>query len=57
MPWVVLAHRVHPDQSDTAESWGCGEVLQQARDNRAVDQGRQAGGKDDAAELPLVSVK
>jgi hypothetical protein len=33
------------------------EVLQLARHGRAVDQGRQAGGKDDAAELPLISVE
>jgi hypothetical protein len=34
-----------------------GAVLQQAGHGRAVDQGGQAGGKDDAAELPPVPVE
>jgi hypothetical protein len=29
-----------------------GTILQQAWDSAAVDQGRQAGGEDDVAELP-----
>ncbi len=53
---VVPAHWIHRDQSDTAEPRG-GAVLQQARDGRAVDQGRQAGSKDDTVELPPVSVE
>jgi hypothetical protein len=32
-------------------------VLQQAGHGRAVDQGRQAGSEDDAAELPSVPVE
>ena len=38
---------------ETAEPGG-GAVLQQAGHGRAVDQGRQAGGEDDAAVLPPV---
>ena len=39
------------------DSRGGGPVLQQAGHRRAMDQGRQAGGKDDPAELPSVSVE
>ena len=41
---------------DPAEPGG-GAVLQQAGHGRAVDQGRQAGGEDDAAELPPFPVE
>ncbi len=34
-----------------------GALLQPAGHGRAVDQGRQAGGEDDAAELPPLSVE
>jgi DDE family transposase len=44
------------DQSDPAQPGG-GTLLQQARDFRAVDQGRQAVGEDDAADLPPVPVE
>src|ERR1017187_3513326 len=47
---VVPPSRIHRDQPGNAESGG-GAFLQQARDCGAVDQGRQAGGKDDAPEL------
>ena len=47
---------VHCDQPDAAQPGG-GALLQQARDCRAVDQGRQAGGEDDAVELSPVPVK
>src|ERR1035437_7329024 len=53
---VVPAHRVHRDQSGDAEPSG-GAVLQQAGHCRAVDQGGQVGGEDDAAELPPVPVE
>ena len=53
---VVPAGGLHRDQPDAAEPGG-GAVLQQARDGGAVDQGRQAGGEDDAAELPSVPVE
>jgi hypothetical protein len=41
---------MHRDRSGDAEPGG-GTVLQQARDGGAMDQGRQAGGEDDTAEL------
>ena len=53
---VVSAPGIHRDQSGDTESGG-GAVLQQARDGGAVDQGRQAGGEDDAALLPSVPLK
>jgi hypothetical protein len=42
---------VHRHQPGDGQPSG-GAVLQQARHGRAVDQGRQAGGEDDALELP-----
>jgi hypothetical protein len=45
---VVPAGRVYGDQLPDFEPGG-GTLLQQARNGRAVDQGRQAGGRDDAA--------
>jgi len=53
---VVPASGVHCDEFNLAES-GSRAFLQQARDSRAVDQGRQAGGEDDAAQLPQVPVE
>ena len=47
---------LHRDQPGDGQPGG-GAVLQQARDGGAVDQGRQAGGEDDAAELPSVPVQ
>ncbi len=47
--------RIHRDELDSAKSGG-GAFLQQAGHCRTVDQGRQAGGEDDAAELPPVPV-
>ena len=48
---VVPAGRVYRDQLPDFKPGG-GALLQQARYGRAVDQGRQAGGRDDAAFLP-----
>jgi hypothetical protein len=53
---VVPARGIHRDQPNDAEPGG-GEVLQQARDLRAVDQRGQAGGEDDALELSPVPVE
>ena len=50
---AVPTSGLHRDQPDAAEPGG-GAVLQQAWHRRAVDQGRQAGGEDDAAQLPPV---
>ena len=58
----------HPPQTRNSPVWvhrhqpgdgqpGGGAVLQQAGNGRAVDQGRQAGGEDDTAELPPFSVQ
>src|ERR1019366_2457478 len=55
--WRAVSSRgLHCDQPGNGQPGG-GAVLQQARDCRAVDQGGQAGGKDDPAELPSVSVQ
>src|SRR5713226_4724231 len=53
---AVPARGIHRDQPDPTEPGG-GAVLQQARHRRAMDQRRQAGGEDDAAELPSLSVE
>jgi len=53
---VVPTTGVHCDQLGDAESGG-GALLQQTRDGGAVDQGRQAGGQDDAAFLSSVSLQ
>jgi Transposase DDE domain group 1 len=45
---IVPPRGVHRDQSWDFKPGG-GALLQQARHGRTVDQGRQAGGKDDAA--------
>jgi hypothetical protein len=45
---IVPPRGVHRDQPGSVKP-GRGEVLQQARDSRAMDKGRQAGGEDDAA--------
>ena len=45
---VVPPRRVHRDQPGGLKPGG-GAVLQQARHGGAMDQGRQAGGEDDAA--------
>ena len=55
--WRTVPSRgVHRHQSGDRQPGG-GPVLQQAGHRRAMDQGRQAGGKDDPAELPSVSVQ
>ena len=55
--WRTVPSRgVHRHQSGDRQPGG-GPVLQQAGHRRAMDQGRQAGGKDDPAELPSVSVE
>ena len=55
--WRTVPSRgVHRHQSGDRQPGG-GPVLQQAGYRRAMDQGRQAGGKDDPAELPSVSVE
>src|ERR1035441_9216175 len=55
--WRVVPSRgVHRDQPGDGQPCS-GAVLQQAGDGGAVDQGRQAGGQDDAAELPPVTVE
>ena len=53
---AVPASRVYRYELDSAESGG-GAVLQQAGHGRAVDQGRQAGSEDDAAQLSPVPVQ
>ena len=53
---TVPPRGIHRDQPGDGQPGG-GAVLQQARHGRAVDQGRQAGGEDDAAELPSVPVQ
>src|SRR5664280_602034 len=53
---VVPPSRIHRDQSGDGQSGG-GPFLQQARDGGAMDQRRQAGGEDDAAELPSFPVQ
>ena len=53
---AVPASRVYRYELDAAESGG-GAVLQQAGHGRAVDQGRQAGSEDDAAQLSPVPVE
>mgnify|MGYP001583929974 CR=1 FL=1 len=50
---VVPPRRVHRDQPGDRQPGG-GAVLQQAGHGRAMDQGRQASGEDDPAELPSV---
>src|ERR1035441_9209041 len=55
--WGVVSSRgVHRDQPGDGQPCS-GGVLQQAGDGGAVDQRRQAGGQDDAAELPPVPVE
>ena len=50
---TVPSGGLHRDQHTTREPEGR-PLLQPARQGRAMDQGGQAGGKDDAAELPPV---
>lgn len=45
----------HRDQPGDPQP-GSVALLQRARDGRAVNQGRKAGGKDHAAELPPLDV-
>ena len=52
---AVSPREVHRDEPDSPEPRG-GAVLQQARDARAVDQGRQASGEDEPLDLPPVPV-
>src|ERR1019366_4691022 len=55
--WRAVPSRgIHRDQPGDRQP-GDGAVLQQAEDGGAVDQGRQTGGEDDAAELPPVPVQ
>src|ERR1700685_252331 len=51
---IVPPRGVHRDQPGSVKPGG-GEVLQQARDSRAVNKGRQAGGRDDGAFLSSLS--
>jgi len=53
---AVPSRAVHRDQPGDGQPGG-GAVLQQPGDGGTVDQRRQAGGEDDAAELPPVPVK
>ena len=53
---VIPRGGIHRDQPGRCQP-GRGAVLQQAGHGGAVDQGRQAGGEDDAAELPSVPVQ
>src|SRR5215472_7714079 len=53
---IVPAGGIYCDQLGDGQPCGS-SVLQQAGDGRAVDQGRQAGGEDDAAELPPVPLE
>jgi hypothetical protein len=53
--WGIVPPRgLYRDQPHGGEPGG-GALLQQTRHGRAMDQGRQAGGEDDAAELPSLS--
>jgi hypothetical protein len=55
--WGTVPPRgIHRDQPGDGQPRR-GAVLQQARHGRAMDQGTQAGGEDDAAELPPVPVQ
>jgi hypothetical protein len=56
MPESCPTYRVRCDEPNPAEPI-VGAVLQQAGHGRAVDQGGQAGGKDDVAESPPVPVE
>src|SRR5271169_2474564 len=51
---IVPPRGVHRDQSGDFQPSG-GALLQQARNGRAVDKGRQAGSRDDAAFLSPLS--
>ena len=53
---IVPATGVHRDQPGDPEPGG-GALLQQAGYGGAVDQGGEAGGQDDAALLPSVSLE
>jgi hypothetical protein len=53
---VVPPSRIHRDQPGDGQP-GCGPFLQQARHGGAMDQRRQAGGEDAAAELPSFPVQ
>jgi hypothetical protein len=53
---AVPERGIHRDQPDRTVP-GRGTVLQQVRHRRAVDQGGEAGGENDAAELPSLSVQ
>jgi hypothetical protein len=53
---VVPARRLHRDQHEVAEPFG-GAFLQQARHGGAVDQGRQASDKLDAAVVPSLPLE
>ncbi len=53
---TVPARGIHPDQPGDGQPGGSA-VLQQAGNGGGVDQRRQAGGEDDAAELPSVPVE
>src|ERR1035437_2620167 len=53
---VIPTSGVHRDEPGDTEPSGSA-LLQQARDGGAVDQGRQAGGEDDAAFLPSVPLE
>jgi len=53
---LVPAGGIHRDQPGDGQPDG-GAVLQQAGHGGTMDQGRQAGGEDDAAELLAVSVE
>jgi hypothetical protein len=53
---VISSRGLHRDEPDPAKPGG-GAVPQQARHLRAVDQGRQASGEDDAVELPPVPIE
>ena len=52
----VPSGRVHRDQLGDRQPGG-GAVLQPAGDGGAMDQGRQAGRQDDAAELPSLPLE
>lgn len=52
----VPSGRFHRDEPGDGQSGG-GPVLQQAWNGGAMEQGRQAGGEDDSAELPSVPVE
>jgi hypothetical protein len=52
---LTISGGIHHDQPGDGQPGG--DAVLQAGDSRAVDQGGQAGGEDDSAELPSVPLQ